>query len=233
MTLINARWQDVALPTASTAGAVVITDPPYSKRTHAAPKKTKRASFDSGKINPITYHSLTGDDCKKFVEVFLCKLAPEWWVIFGDNDTSSAWRSALEMCDQYVFAPVVWVKTDAIPRLAGDGPQSSVEWITIARPRKKVRRSGSRPGHYITQSARHEQADTNFVGKKPLDLMRALVRDYSEPGQLVVDPYAGTGTTLLAAAIEGREHWGAEVAPATFEIARRRITSGHTPQLNF
>jgi len=41
-----------------------------------------------------------------------------------------------------------------------------------------------------------------IIGGKPMWLMRALVRDYSRPGNLVCDPCAGGATTLIAAAIE-------------------------------
>lgn len=49
--------------------------------------------------------------------------------------------------------------------------------------------------------------------QKPLDLMRWLVRSYSRPGDLVADPFAGRGTTVLAAALEGRRYFGCEKDP--------------------
>ena len=61
--------------------------------------------------------------------------------------------------------------------------------------------------------------------------MRAIVRDYSEPGDLVVDPCAGGGTTLLAAVMEGRRAIGAEMDPATFDKAVARLRKGYTAPL--
>ena len=54
-------------------------------------------------------------------------------------------------------------------------------------------------------------------------MMRAIVRDYSRPDWLIVDPCAGSGTTLLAAAMEGRRAIGAEMDPATYGIASQRL----------
>jgi DNA modification methylase len=51
--------------------------------------------------------------------------------------------------------------------------------------------------------------------------MRALVRDYSRPGDLIVDPCMGSATTILAAVIEGRRAIGAEMDPKTL----RRLSS--------
>jgi site-specific DNA-methyltransferase (adenine-specific) len=71
------------------------------------------------------------------------------------------------------------------------------------------------------------------VGGKPLWAMRALVRDYSRPGDIVCDPTAGGGTTLLAAAIEGRRAVGAEMNEDNYRKAKRRLEAGYTPTLDF
>ena len=49
--------------------------------------------------------------------------------------------------------------------------------------------------------------------QKPVDLLRWLVRSYSNPGDLVVDPYAGSGSTGLAAEAEGRLFLGWDTDP--------------------
>ncbi len=76
-----------------------------------------------------------------------------------------------------------------------------------------------------------KHGDARSEDSKPLGLMRAIVRDYSRFGDLVVDPYAGGGTTLLAAAMEGRRAIGAEVDPMTFEKAVARLRRGIQPGL--
>lgn len=49
--------------------------------------------------------------------------------------------------------------------------------------------------------------------QKPVDLLRWLVRTYSEPGDLVVDPCAGSGSTGEAAIAEGRRFIGFDSSP--------------------
>jgi len=58
---------------------------------------------------------------------------------------------------------------------------------------------------------------------KPLALMRWLVKLVARPGDVVVDPFAGSGTTGVACAMEGREFIGIERELDYLEIARRRI----------
>ena len=78
------------------------------------------------------------------------------------------------------------------------------------------------------QTVRHGHGNNGVTGAKSLDLMRAIVRDYSRPGDVIADPHTGSGTTLLAARMEGRRSIGAEMMPEHFEIARRRLA--HLPQ---
>ena len=55
-------------------------------------------------------------------------------------------------------------------------------------------------------SRRHPQ-------QKPVDLLRWCVRTYSNPGDLVVDPYAGSGASGEAAKLEGRRFFGWDTDP--------------------
>ncbi|MCC5068700.1 DNA methyltransferase [Xanthomonas campestris] len=53
--------------------------------------------------------------------------------------------------------------------------------------------------------------------------MRPFVRHFSAPGQQVFDPFCGFGSTLLAAALEGRQAHGMEIDPARAVVARERL----------
>jgi site-specific DNA-methyltransferase (adenine-specific) len=60
---------------------------------------------------------------------------------------------------------------------------------------------------------------------KPTDLMRYLCRLVTPPGGTVLDPFAGSGSTLKAAELEGFSAIGIELDPAYIEIAKRRIAA--------
>ncbi|MFE3637050.1 TRM11 family SAM-dependent methyltransferase [Streptomyces sp. NPDC059168] len=53
--------------------------------------------------------------------------------------------------------------------------------------------------------------------------LRPLIAELSKPGDLVFDPFAGWGTTLVACAVEGRRGVGLEINPDRAEQARRRL----------
>ncbi|WP_254512867.1 DNA-methyltransferase [Anatilimnocola floriformis] len=61
--------------------------------------------------------------------------------------------------------------------------------------------------------------------QKPNDLCRWLVRTYSQPGDLVVDPFSGSGSTAEACAAEGRRFLGFERDPDIYATARHRLAT--------
>jgi DNA modification methylase len=64
----------------------------------------------------------------------------------------------------------------------------------------------------------------NHPAPYPLELANRLIRMFSFVGDIVLDPFLGTGTTSLAAAGCGRNSIGVEVDPAYFDYARTRLT---------
>jgi site-specific DNA-methyltransferase (adenine-specific) len=59
----------------------------------------------------------------------------------------------------------------------------------------------------------------------PLELADRLVRMFSFVGDTVLDPFVGTGTTLVAAAGAGRNAFGVEIDPAYTQLAKERLTT--------
>ncbi|BCU02899.1 methyltransferase [Pandoravirus japonicus] len=59
----------------------------------------------------------------------------------------------------------------------------------------------------------------------PEELASRLVKMFSFVGDVVLDPFAGSGTTLLASLSNLRHCVGVEIDPAYFDLARRRIAS--------
>jgi len=63
----------------------------------------------------------------------------------------------------------------------------------------------------------------NHPTQKPVRLLRYLVEDYTTPGELVLDPFAGTGTTMVACKHTGRNYIGIEKDATYADIARERL----------
>src|SRR5204862_6640023 len=59
----------------------------------------------------------------------------------------------------------------------------------------------------------------------PVELPERLIRLFTFAGDLVLDPFMGSGSALVAAARLGRRYVGYDTDPAYVEIARRRVAS--------
>ena len=195
----------------------VLSDPPYGARTHEGQRHGRRLSGSGNwcSTRGLGYDGWGPDEVAAFVERWMPSAG--WLVPLTSHDLIAEYQGAASDVGAYAFAPVPGVIVGMNVRLAGDGPSSWAVYAVPMRPRS-LRAWGTLPGAYVGN--REPQI---VEGGKPLWLMRALVRDYSRPGDLVCDPCAGGATTLIAAALEGRRAIGAELDPETFDKACARI----------
>jgi len=70
---------------------------------------------------------------------------------------------------------------------------------------------------------RFRDEKVNHPTQKPLSLTLRIIEHFSNLGDLVVVPFAGSGTECLAAAMLGRDYWGVELNPQYVQIALSRL----------
>jgi len=197
----------------------VITDPPYSERTHRGHDASANGHVGAGKDNAnrsgLGYGFLSETDVVEYVER-ISKLCNGWIVTFNDHTNIPILQREFLEAGRYVFAPIPFYSPGRSVRLSGDGPCSWTDWILCTRTSALVR-WGTLPGGYVFTS------DREYMGGKPIDLMLALVRDYSRVGECVLDPFMGSGTTLLACKKMGRRSIGIDNNEESCEIAVNRL----------
>lgn len=210
----------------------LICDPPYSERTHAAYREMAEVGRSA-----IRYEAFSERDVFELVDAWAPRVSG-WIAVMCDHGLVSAYERALASHDRYVFAPLACMEPGSRVRLSGDGPAQWSVWLVVSRPKDRAfQRWGALPGGYVVgasdgwRGSSGKGGRSGVTGGKPLSLMRSIIRDYTRPGDLVVDPFAGGGTTLLAAALEGRRAIGAERDPKHYAIAEARLASGYTPPL--
>jgi len=215
----------------------LIVDAPYSAKTHVGHDAFKDRPDNEGSPTlrkQLGYRGWDHAHVSGFVEHWHPRCRG-WIVTITDHLLAQAWADSLAAAGRYVFAPVPWVALGSRVRLAGDGPSCWTCWIVVARHRcEPWSKWGTLPGAYVIttdRGARGSCSKAPITGTKPLALMQALVRDYSRPGDLICDPCAGTGTTLLAARSLGRRSVGAELDPKTHAFASQRLLCSWQPEL--
>ena len=83
------------------------------------------------------------------------------------------------------------------------------------------------PGNLIAcpKPSKEERGDKNeHLTVKPVKLMEHLIKVFSKEGDLVLDPFLGSGTTAVAALSNNRKVVGFEISPEYFETIRDRVS---------
>ena len=91
------------------------------------------------------------------------------------------------------------------------------------------------PGHndFSTPQPEHITPSTGIRWQKPVVLLKELIRIFTDPGDVVIDPCAGSGTTLRAARELERNSYGFEVFKPFYEKAKAEMLKDDYSQLSF
>lgn len=203
----------------------VITDPPYSAKTHEATRTNNTAHGRRGNrvlSGSFGFDSVTTEE----VATILAEAGrvTRRWVV-ANLDYSHAF--ALEQSPPSGLRLLrigIWIKTNPNPQISGDRPAQGWESIAYLH-RADLRPSwngGGRACNFVLPSSQGGGHPTT----KPLPMVTQFVRMFTNPGDLILDPFAGSGTTLRAAKDEGRRAIGIELDERYCEIAAKRLSQG-------
>ncbi len=191
----------------------VITDPPYGIRFQSS-RRTETERCDEIANDGSPYVGFLPGVMRAVTDpaVMLC---------FCRWDTAEAFRLAMEWAGWKRMTQLVW---DRIGHGMGDlagrpSPQHDTIWFAA---NGKYKLPGKRPSS-VYRHQRLAGKDLLHPNEKPVKLMRELVRDFTNPGETVLDCFAGSGTTLVACALEGRNCIGVELDAGHCDTIRRRI----------
>lgn len=110
-----------------------------------------------------------------------------------------------------------------------------IHWSRTGNPRRKVYLAENK-GIALTdywadfRDAHHQSIPiTGYPTEKNLEMLRTIVRAASDAGDLVIDPFCGSGTTLHAANDLGRRWIGIDASRVAIDAAANRLCNGLTP----
>jgi site-specific DNA-methyltransferase (adenine-specific) len=199
------------------AAAHVLTDPPYSKRTHAGARTMK------GDAGPRSFIDFADADMSMVREVLELAGAERWSIAFVDH----VHAAALEVAPPSRLRPIrtgVWIKPDCAPQMNGKCPANGFESIAILHTAAPMRwNSGGKRGVWTHGVERDVPWHPT---PKPVGLLRELLRDFTDPGDLVVDPFGGSGSTAVACRAEGRRCVSIELDAGYCDLAAQRLREG-------
>ena len=182
----------------------VICDPPYEAEAHTMARRQR--SGGGVDVMAIPFDAMTANG-RVLYAAEMVRVSRGWIIAFCQVEAVSSWRDALVSSGAKWIRAMAWVKPDGSPQFTGDRPAQGYECMAVAwagAGRCKWNSGGKRGvyTHLVGASGR----DVNpHPTTKPLSLMRELVEDFTDPGDLILDPFAGSGTTAIAALMLGRQ----------------------------
>lgn len=203
----------------------VICDPPYEAEAHT---KGRRVRGGSGvKEAPLDFAPITQAQ-RLAVAAHAARVSRRWIVVFCQLEAAHLWKDALEAGGAEYVRTGVWTKPDGQPQFTGDRPGVGYETLVIAHAARvsgKMRwNGGGRRAVWEFMVGAQGSGARLHTTQKPIDLMLALVRDFTDPNELILDPFAGSGTTGVAAVQCGRRFVGWEREPKYHAVATKRLS---------
>jgi DNA modification methylase len=198
----------------------IITDPPYEDELHKAMGSIRR---NDGRemVQDLGFEGINAT--REDIAAAIVKAAEGWLIVFTLAEGVRAWRDPIQAAGGKWDTTLAWIKPDASPRFNGQGAARGFECAVTAWCGKGYRswNAGGKRGIYThcVNVGRQGEHPT----EKPLSLMAEILRDYTKPGELICDPFCGSGTTGVAAVKSGCQFVGIERDEKWFDLSRRRI----------
>jgi site-specific DNA-methyltransferase (adenine-specific) len=200
---------------------LVLTDPPYSSVTHKGMRSTKNGDPES----TINFDCTTTDEILDTFSIISQK-AKGWIISFMDWRFMHAFEENPPKGTRFIRFGI-WNKTTTCPQFTGDRPGTGWEAILfLHKDDEKLKWNGGGCGSsvYSYDNTRSGRFFANFhPTEKPIDLLGELITLYSNPKDLVFDPFTGSGSTHVACKKLGRNFIGIEKEPAYVAIAEKRL----------
>ena len=210
-----------------------ISDPPYEAEAHTAFRQTNSGeglvvkSFEFEAMDEMTRKAITQHIVDK---------TEGWSLFFCQVEANHFWRMAIEEAGGKYFSTMAWVKPDGKPNFKGNGPGIGFENIVVGwcGEGKSVWNGGGKTGVFVVNKNEDKASGNTHMTIKPQKLMLQLVELFTNKGQLIFDPFMGSGSTGVSAVGTGRRFIGVERNPEHFETCCRRIEDAqkgmfHTP----
>lgn len=203
----------VVLALNGTVPSLMVTDPPYG--VNYDPKWRAKAGVNK---NRMKLGAVPNDDRADWREA---------WALFP-GDVAYVWCASthndaviasLEACGFVRRAQIIWCKDRFALGRGHYHWQHEPCWYAV---RGEAHWHGDRSQSTVWHIRAREDLGSGHGTQKPVECMRRPIENNSSPGQAVYEPFAGSGTAIIAAEMCGRACYAIELNPIYVDVAIRR-----------
>lgn len=217
--------EDVARLMANATPAVMVTDPPYGVEYDPSWRAEAGVNKNDGKMGKVQ-----NDDRCDWTDAYALAGADVAYVWHGGINAGEFQRT-LEACGYKVVSQIIWSK-DRFALGRGDYHWHHEPCWYAVREGKPHNWQGARDQSTIWEIARADDSGHGHGTQKPLECMARPIRNNSRPGDIIYDPFTGSGTTIVACERLGRVGLGIELDPKYVAVSLQRMADmGLEPRL--
>jgi len=199
---------------------LMVTDPPYGVE-YNADWRNEALRKDGTAIGGRAIGQVLNDDNADWRKA---------WALFP-GDVAYVWHAglfaptvaeSLQACGFAMRSQIIWAKSNfAIGR--GDYHWEHEPCWYAVREGRKGHWAGDRKQTTVWEIDKPQRSETGHSTQKPVECMKRPIENNSKKGDAVYEPFAGSGTTLVAAELTGRRCFAIELNPAYVDIIIRRF----------
>jgi site-specific DNA-methyltransferase (adenine-specific) len=195
---------------------LLITDPPYeSLEKHRAIGTTTRLKHSKASSNDWFAIFPNSRFEELFREVYRVLRRNSHFYLYCDPETAFIAKPIAELVGFKFWKPLVWDKQSI-----GMGYHYRARYEFVLFFEKGKRKLNDLGTADIIAVPR---VRGGYPAEKPPEVSQVLVTQSTSPGQVVVDPFMGSGSSLVAAAREGRQAYGCDICQEAVVITERRL----------
>lgn len=228
---------------------LIVADPPYnlnkdfgawkeSERkaewrdwTRAWLSETKRVLAEDGNIFVYgIHHHMCWVQCMMYELGFIYRRQIIWnyengFAGYGKRSLNATYEPLLwfSQSDKYIFHPIR-EPYKSQERLRHKITKNGKVWV----PNPEGRMAGDIWAFPTLAGRRFRDEKVDHPTQKPLSISRRIVRHFSNPNDIVLVPFAGSGSECVAALSEGRRYLGFELNPDYIDIAESRLVAARS-----
>ena len=202
---------------------LIVTDPPYptTSRGHAGNSGGMLQKEINKKGKVFEYNNI---DCTEY--------APEFYRVLKDGSHCYVMTNHINLikmlnvftdCGFHFIKSLIWNKGN---KIMGQYYMSQFEYILFFRKGygKKINNCGTADILYVPNKKTKDENGKNIHDtEKPVELMKILIENSTQKGDIVLDPFVGVGSTALACIESERNYIGIELDENYYNIAKERV----------
>jgi site-specific DNA-methyltransferase (adenine-specific) len=205
----------------------LITDPPYGTNDEYG-KLIKRGNKHTS-FNVIEWDTKLPTDFLE--EVHRVLRDDTWGFIFVDKKEVTTMWKAIESYGLKPRNTFYWIKNNKAPTPRKNFKSSIEVAIVFTKGRTNIKwNGGANQNNYIIMPFVMGKEKVNHPTQKPVKLISHFIELVTNPDDIVLDPYMGSGTTAVAAKLLNRRYIGIELETEYYDIANKRIDSIKNPK---